>query len=186
MLPRPRFIGRDAERALVADRLEASPLVTIVGPGGVGKTRLAVEAVAGAVVVELADLPLGADVETICGQVGFESPEAAAVALVERTPVLVLDSCEHVVDGARAFVARFLADARAPRVLATSREPLAIPGEQVVALDALGDDDAVALFLDRAAAAGASWERSPMALAAVGDLCRRLDGLPLAIELAAA
>jgi predicted ATPase len=186
VLPRPRFIGRDAERALVADRLDASPLVTIVGPGGVGKTRLAVEAVAGAVVVELADLPVGADVETICGQVGFESPEAAAVALVERTPVLVLDNCEHVVDGVRAFVARFLADARAPRVLATSREPLAIPGEQVVALDALGEDDAVALFLDRAAAAGASWERSPLALAAVGDLCRRLDGLPLAIELAAA
>jgi predicted ATPase len=183
---RTRLIGRDADVIRVTHALDVAPVVTLVGPGGVGKTRLAVDVAVGAHVVELADLPVGATIESICGQVGFESPEAAAAAHRERRELLVLDSCEHVVDAAAEFVTRYLADPRAPRVLATSREPLRCDGEHVVILEPLAADAAAELFLDRAMAAGASWDRSATALGAVADLCNRLDGLPLAIELAAA
>ena len=184
--PRSRLVGRAEEQARIGDLLTRAPLVTVMGPGGVGKTRLAHEVAPTATVVELADLPIGADLDAVCGQVGYETPEAAAVALGERGALVVLDGCEHVLEAARAFLVRFLAGTTAPRVLATSRTPLRVDGEHVVVLEPLEADDAAALFLDRADAAGASWVRTPETLAAVDALCRRLDGLPLAIELAAA
>ena len=184
--PRSRLVGRAEERARIDDLLTRAPLVTITGPGGVGKTRLALEVASAASHVELGDLPVDADVDAVSGQVGYETPEAAAVALGERGALLVLDGCEHVLDGARAFLARLLAGEGAPRVLATSRTPLGIDGEHVLVLDPLDADRAVELFLERSDAAGAAWDRTAETLVAVDALCRRLDGLPLAIELAAA
>ena len=203
MPPASTFIGRTGAVARLVELVSQAPLVTVTGPGGVGKTRLVHEAapilatdLTEAVWFrELAPLPAGSDVDTVSSEAGFASPEVAAVALAEQSAVLVLDNCEHVLDAAASFVTRVLAQRNDVRIVTTSREPLAIDGEQVLVLAPLelpaGDVDAeasaaVRLFLDRATAAGAAVDRSPRALATVAELCRRLDGLPLAIELAAA
>jgi predicted ATPase len=197
------FLGRDDEQARLVELVITSPLVTVTGAGGIGKTRLVREAVKDlsarvtddVVFAELALLSPGADVGEINGEIGFSSPEAAAVALTGRSALLVLDNCEHVLDAVADFVARFLVASDSARVVATSREPLGVEGEHVMPLRPLdvpaGDVDvrgaaAVQLFLDRSASAGAAWDETPELLASVSELCRRLDGLPLAIELAAA
>ncbi|RFU39392.1 hypothetical protein DZF91_22640, partial [Actinomadura logoneensis] len=107
-----------------------------------------------------------------------------AAALRDRSVLLVLDNCEHVVEEAAELVAILLAAAPGLRVLATSREPLAVDGETVYQVEPLGEDDAVRLFAERAAASapGFSLDRDR---AAVAEICRRLDGIPLALELAA-
>ena len=149
----------------------------------------------GVVTAELAALPAGAGVQEVSGQLGVASPEAAAVGFAGRPALVVLDNCEHVLDGVALFVCRLLGAADPFRVVATSREPLGLDGERLLVLGGLGlpsgDVDvqmapAVQLFLQRAESAGAPWEPTEPALSAVGELCRRLDGLPLAIELAAA
>ena len=192
------FIGRDEECQHLLALLRAHRLVTVTGPGGIGKTRLVVETVErGAVVGELASLPPGADVDAVGARVGFATPEAAAAGLGQGPALVVLDNGEHVLAGAGEFASRLLAaDGRDDlRVVATSREPLGVPGERVMVLPplalpvgetAIEESPAVRLFLDRADASGAAWDRSPATLSIVGELCRRLDGLPLAIELAAA
>ena len=206
------FVGRTAEVEAVTARLAQSALVTLTGPGGVGKTRLAVEVARrldppdGVWVVELASIADDALVAgAVAAAVGIdgeaETELVATVAsrLAERAAVLVLDNCEHVIAGAARLAAALLARDPATRVIATSRLALDVDGEQVLRIRPLGlpDDrattaiqvlasDAGHLFADRAAAGRAGFEIDEGNARLVADLCRRLDGLPLAIELAAA
>jgi predicted ATPase len=208
------FVGREDELAGVAAAVARSPLVTVTGPGGVGKTRLALQAAAdqlpsfpdGAWLCELA--PAGD--EQMMAQAVLTALRArprpglsAAGSVVEflrtRTALLlVLDNCEHLAAAAAALAADVLRGCPGVRILATSRKPLGVGGEQVfglrplslpppeATLTAAGASDAVSLFAQRAAAARSDFALSPANVAAVGEICRHLDGIPLAIELAAA
>ena len=141
-------------------------------------------------------MPDGADARAVAGALGFESVAAAAVVLAQRPGAVVLDNCEHVLGAAREVVRELRRAVPEVAVLATSREPLGVEDEQLVVVEPLalpaagaavaGTAPAVQLFLERAAAAGAALDESPALLTDVAELCRRLDGLPLAIELAAA
>jgi predicted ATPase/DNA-binding SARP family transcriptional activator len=199
------FVGRDEQLALVRKTLAGGRLVTLVGPGGVGKTRLAQQTAASEGSVWWVDLaPLrGANAV----------PQALADALdldvQPSTPLLgslrewargaggllVLDNCEHLLASVAGLVQELLAVPSALRLLATSRERLGVDGEQVLvvpplAVPAAGAAEvhtpAVGLFCDRASAADPSFAPGREVLRRVGDVCRALDGLPLAIELAAA
>ena len=180
--PRPStsLVGRDADVALVRQAAAAHRLVTLVGPGGVGKSRLALAALDGrddVVFVDLAavrDEHLWEAVAAAAGvgtQVGRSVEESVVGAIGEV--IVLLDSCEHVLDAAAV-----VADALPCPVMATSREPLGLPDEVVVAIGPLARADAVRLFADRTGASTVGDD--------VGALCARLDDLPLAIELAAA
>jgi predicted ATPase len=199
-----RLVGREAEWTRLGQLTATGGVVTLTGPGGVGKTRLASEFVSAhldqtgeAVTVGLlASVPAGAGTEALVDALGFESLDAATMVLADRRGFVLLDNCEHVIEAAREVASELSASAGSVVVLATSREPLGVANEQVLvveplALPAPGGADAeeapsVALFLERAAAAGAALEPGTALLADVAELCRRLDGLPLAIELAAA
>ncbi|MGH9113219.1 MAG: ATP-binding protein, partial [Acidimicrobiales bacterium] len=217
-LPTPltSFVGRSAERAALAAALGDSRLVTAVGPGGVGKTRLAI-AVAAELSSSLADGVWFVDLVPITDPAMVAAGVAAALRVSERPggtiddavlarlaaaeALIVLDNCEHLVDGVGVFVERLLARCPRVRVLATSRTRLMLPFEQVFAVPGLSlpegvDDagaagqageasDAVALFLERAGAGGA-YEPRPDELARVARVCQSLDGMALSIELAAA
>jgi predicted ATPase/DNA-binding SARP family transcriptional activator len=192
------FVGRERDLTTVEGLLERSRLVTLTGPGGVGKTSLAVEVARQQQdpvwIVRLAPLTESARLaDAVAAQLGLTGPGAAGTAetLVRshfgsRRALLVLDSCEHVVDACASFVQRLLEACSSLRVLATSREALAVPGEVQLALAPLEENEAVALFGDRAWAALPTFELEGAAVARVTALCRRLDGMPLAIELAAA
>ncbi|HEX4247756.1 MAG TPA: BTAD domain-containing putative transcriptional regulator [Pseudonocardia sp.] len=204
------FLGRDAELATVAAALASRRLVTIAGPAGVGKTRLAVEYLGsqtrgdGPWLAKLADVPparpgerdgIGRAIADAVGLVEAGEDPAATVteSLADRRGVLVLDNCEHLVDLAGETVIELLEACPDLRVLATSREPLGVDGETVVAvapLAVLADDGsdgpAVALLLDRVRTVRPGWEPSDRELAAARRVCAALDGLPLALELAAA
>ena len=192
------FVGREEELGEVASLLAESRLLTLVGAGGTGKTRLAVEAAhrvssdfaGGAWLVELASVTQAeavpqvvADLMGIVPQPGKTLTESLADALRHRSLLLVLDNCEHVLDAAADLASALTTRCPALRVLATSRENLAVRGEQVVRLQSLSDADGAELFRDRARAADAPGELDTDTLA---RLSRRLDGMPLAIELAAA
>jgi predicted ATPase/DNA-binding CsgD family transcriptional regulator len=196
--PRTSFVGRAHERDAILAMLKAARLVTLVGSGGVGKTRLAAT-VAGAV-AEHAAID-GAFVDLVPVRDEFIAQAvAAAIGVTERSRkplvdsvidrlgenrwLLVLDNCEHVLDAVAAFAERVLSACPATTVLATSRERLGLPGERVVPVAPLPlAADAEALFVDRAVAADPEFVVDP---AAVARICARLDGMPLAIELAAA
>jgi predicted ATPase/DNA-binding SARP family transcriptional activator len=207
------FVGRDQELGMLGKLLGGARLVTLTGTGGTGKTRLAVEFASG-VVERFADGVWLADLAGLSdpGLVGAQVMEALGVRQAGDVPVLealrfrlrsaelllVLDNCEHLLDASAQLAGALLAGAPGLRVLATSREPLSIPGEVAcpvppLALPAERADasvsagtPAVQLFLDRRTAArgGAGLAGAPVAL--IGRICRELDGLPLAIELAAA
>jgi predicted ATPase len=199
-----RLIGRDAEWARLGQLAGPGALVTLTGPGGVGKSRLAREFVSAqldrtgeAVTVGLlASVPADAGTEAIVDALGFESLDAATMVLADRKGFVLLDNCEHVIAAARAVAKEVNTVAGSVSIIATSREPLGLVDEQVLVVEPLGlpapggadaeESPSVALFLERAAAAGASLEPGTALLADVAELCRRLDGLPLAIELAAA
>jgi predicted ATPase/DNA-binding SARP family transcriptional activator len=196
-----RLVGREQDLDLVVDALAASPIVTLVGPGGIGKTRLAlaasrrfeVDRSGGAWLIGLAEIAASSDVARAVAAVlevheppGRTLTDAIVASLGSHRALLVLDNCEHVVDGA-ADLARAVAEGcPEARVLATSREGLGVAGEQLVAVAPLDPAGAgVELFDERAAAATPSFD--PLASRAeVEEICRRLDGVPLAIELAAA
>jgi predicted ATPase/DNA-binding SARP family transcriptional activator len=218
------FVGRQEELARVGGLLAAERLVTLVGPGGTGKTRLAIEAggrVPGEVrFVDLAVIesrangtgPDGTVAQTVIDALGIREagrqpaapgshPDPASrlvEALTDRDLLLILDNCEHVIDEAAGLVHRLLGACPGLRMLATSREALGITGEALCPLtplavpppgadpaDALGYP-AVRLFADRAAAVRPGLELDALTVATMVRLCDALDGLPLAIELAAA
>jgi predicted ATPase len=194
------FVGRDGDVDRLLEASAGGRLVTVTGPGGVGKTRLVHEALtrfrerfgSDVRVLSLAGAEVGADVGRLCADVGVDSPEALGAG--PGSALVVLDSCEHVLDGAAELVRRLLAANEDLTVVATSREALRLPGERVMVLQPLptpvaGDPAAVAspavrLFLDSAAAAGATLPDDDATTEAIVTLCARLDGLPLALELA--
>ncbi len=209
------FVGRQTELADLEELVGAERMVTIAGAGGIGKTRTALEVAAaasasagnGAWFVDLAPLTDPALVASaVASALGLAEQsdrpvlETVLQHLAGRRALLVFDNCEHVIDAAARVAEALLAACPGVRVLATSREPLRIGGERVYRLPPLpfpppgGTLDArdalqyaaVTLFADRASAADASFRLSDESAAAVAEICRRLDGIALAIELAAA
>jgi predicted ATPase/DNA-binding CsgD family transcriptional regulator len=207
------FVGRRHELAEIRRKLTTARLVSLVGPGGVGKTRLAIRAATGlgrgfadgAWLVELADirdpaLVTNAVVAALDLRDQAATPRQVLIAhLRDRQLLLVVDNCEHVLQPAAELVATILRSSPELKVVTTSREPLQVSGEYVVPvpplqlpeadasvpLAQLRQNEAVALFAERAAAAAGTFELTARNQVPVVQLCRRLDGLPLAIELAA-
>ena len=207
------FIGRDAELAEVRRLIAGSRLVTLTGPGGAGKTRLALQVAAGMADgsgdgVWFADLAPLQDPDlvavTVAKVLGIAADpdrpllDTLVEAVGQRSLLLLLDNCEHVIDTCAKLADALLRNCRNIALLATSREPLGIDGERVhlvPSLDTPADDDdsgaiaaaeAVRLFADRAEQHGVtlSWDQPTASV--VGRICRQLDGIPLAIELGAA
>jgi predicted ATPase/DNA-binding CsgD family transcriptional regulator len=216
-LPAPLtgLVGRGRELAAVAAALAGARLVTLTGAGGCGKTRLALEAAAraraaypdGVWLVELAPLADPAHVpQAVAGALGVQEepgrplPATLVATLAPGRALLVLDNCEHLAGGVAALAGRLLRACPELRILATSRAPLHVYGEQELpvppldlpdpdrlpAAGALARVPAVALFVQRARAVRPGLSLTEEGLREVAELCRRLDGLPLAIELAAA
>jgi predicted ATPase/DNA-binding SARP family transcriptional activator len=196
-VPLTSFVGREREVAAVAALLGGTRLVTLTGAAGSGKTRMAL-AVAARAQGETAwvDLAPLARPELLPAYVGSrlgiaEEPERApwdtlAGALGRRELLLVLDNCEHLADGCAHLVDGLLRACPRLRVLATSREALSVSGERAWQVPLLAEDDSVTLFAERAAAVAPHLPLLPHHRDTVAAICRRLDGLPLAIELAAA
>lgn len=212
--PLSSFVGRREELNRVRKLIANSRLVTITGAAGSGKTRLALKVARGGVasfpdgtwLIRLSPIRDGSQVATeILGVMGLDAParqshlEALSSQLADSEALILLDNCEHLLD-ATSRVARSLLE-RSPtvRLMVTSREPLALPGEVVFALSPMAlpdtgdmsppealEADAVRLFVERASAARSDFTLDGRNLQPVVDICRRLDGLPLAIELAAA
>jgi predicted ATPase len=202
------FVGRQAEIEQVSTALMESRLVTIVGAGGVGKTRLALRVAAQTTGrypdgVHLVELSVVRDplllASTVAASLGLPAedarPQLAAVLdyLRERALLLILDTCEHLIDACAALAAEVLREAPAVTMLATGREPLHLRAESALQLrplpvpgvdDETSDSDAVALFAQRAAAVVDGFTVTRENRASVIGVCRALDGIPLAIELA--
>jgi predicted ATPase/DNA-binding CsgD family transcriptional regulator len=216
VLPSPptRFIGRERTVAWLLQRLADDRLITVVGPGGSGKTRVAIEAGRraepsfpdGVFFVDLSGISDPGLVPSVVARaVGLRQPPEGTSAqvlvgqLAEREVLLVLDNCEHLVD-ACAHLGQALSGCPRVRVLATSRELLQVSGEAVVAIEGLelpgrarpgGEgwlqaSEAGALFFDRARRARADFSLAESDALAIAEICERLDGIPLALELAAA
>ncbi len=206
-VPSTSLVGRDAEVTELVDLMRVHRMVTLTGVGGVGKTRLAVQVAAaltpefpdGVWLVELA--PVGdpaavpdvvATTLGVTAQTGISVTSSVAQALSGRRLLVVLDNCEHVLDAAAEWVEAVLARVPTVKVLATSREGLRVGSERVWSVPSLEIGDgagspAVALFLERARAANSAFGVSDEAeMGAVLEICARLDGIALAIELAAA
>jgi predicted ATPase/DNA-binding SARP family transcriptional activator len=192
------FIGRAAELAELERLLGDVRLLTLTGAGGSGKTRLAQELAArpavstrGVAWVELASLDDPALIsqriaETLGVRDEVPGPAPLMGLLRSRGGVLVLDNCEHLVDACAELVHELLRGCPDLAVLATSREALGVKGERAWLVPPLDNDEAVGLFVERARDVVPRFELTPETEPAVADICRRLDGIPLAIELAAA
>ena len=196
------FVGREAEVTAVREALQAHRLVTLVGVGGVGKTRLALQTAAevldqyrdGAWLVELAPILDAAELTEGVAAVFSVPPQAGGWrdALTEslrgRQMLLMLDNCEHVLDEAASLVEALIAACPGVTIMATSREALGVAGESAWPVPSLGlgaDSTAATLFIERARDVVPAFDPSDD-LEVVAEICRRLDGIPLAIELAAA
>ena len=210
------FVGRAGQLSQIRGLLAAARLVTLTGAGGVGKTRLAVQAASGLVEasgdgVWLAELAAFTDpglvAPAVAAAVGVEeAPDRAVLdtlieALHAKDILLVLDNCEHVISACRSLADALLRTCSKIRLLATSREPLGVAGEHLYRVpslalptahqlaaggEGLGNCEAVRLFADRAAAHQPAFRLDESTAAAAVSICRQLDGIPLAIELAAA
>lgn len=193
------FFGREHEAAGLLEALETNRLVTVTGPGGVGKTRLAAEVLPGwhgrtrrpVVVVELAPTRPGGAVAAIAGAHGLQLPASGGVdELVEfcstRSELLVLDNCEHVVDEVADLLRVLLRRCPTVTVLATSRRRLGLDPELVVPLEPLRSTDAVALFTDRVRRLRPDFDPGTSGARSAEEIARGVDRLPLALELAAA
>lgn len=195
------FVGRQRDVARVVTALDSTHLVTLGGVGGVGKSRLALEAVSrdrrrvgdGVWLCELAPLDAGAAVSHAVAAAlrlqqrhGLDIEGTIIEYLQTRELILIVDNCEHVLDDAARLVDRIVRHCPGVTVLATSRAALGVEGEQILPVDPLGAEDSATLFAARARASLPSFELEQQPVGAVAAICRRLDGLPLAIELAAA
>jgi len=209
------FVGRTDEVARAGKALQTCRLITLVGPGGAGKTRLAAEVAAamrddalddtadGIWLVELASVTDAADVpQAVLGAIGLREarllPDGTQritsrdartrllEGLADARALLVLDNCEHLIDACAHLADALLAHSPQLRIVATSREPLGITGESLFVVPPLDEDPAVRLFADRAAAVSPDFSLDGETHPLILDIVRRLDGLPLAIELAAA
>ncbi len=196
-----RLIGREGELRLIDEALAVAAVVTLVGPGGIGKTRLATAAAqvvegdfdGGAWLVELAAISGAGDVPRAVADIlgvhegpGRDLTDAVVATLRERRALLVLDNCEHVVDGAAALVRAVVDGCPLAKVLVTTRERLGLEHERLLAVGPLDyGGAAVELFHARARALDPTFD-THADRAVVEEICRRLDGVPLAIELAAA
>jgi predicted ATPase/DNA-binding SARP family transcriptional activator len=213
------FVGREDEVSRVGKALASYRLVTLVGPGGAGKTRLATEAAAqvavglgtgagelapdGVWMAELGSVTDAADVpQAVLGSVGLreahimldgtqrvttrDAQTRLLDGLADLRALLVLDNCEHLIDACAHLADTLLAHSPGLRIVATSREPLGIVGESLLPVPPLETDPAVRLFADRAAAVSPGFALNEETLPRVAGIVQRLDGLPLAIELAAA
>ncbi|BDT95089.1 SARP family transcriptional regulator [Nocardia sputorum] len=213
-----RYVGRYADIAAVRELIANHRLTTLTGPGGSGKTRLALETARtmlddlpdGAWLVELASVGASGDVAQsalaalglrdalLGGAPNAEPMDRLVAAIRERETLLVLDNCEHVIESAAAFAHRVLGECRRLRILATSREPLGITGEALWQVEplalpaedadpgAIESSPAVQLLRDRAGAVRKDLAADARTLSTMARVCRALDGIPLAIELAAA
>jgi len=207
------FIGRNAELTAISELISTSRLVTLTGAGGSGKTRLALQAAAGLLDgsgdgVWFSDLAPVTDPGLVAGTVasvlgiqpepGRPAADTLTEAIGQRLLLIVLDNCEQVIDACAKLADTLLRACPQLALLATSREPLGIDGEHVyrvpslatpapdAELDAVRDSEAVRLLVDRAAQAGTRLALDERTAAVIGRITRRLDGIPLAIELAAA
>ncbi len=212
------FVGKEADIAVVRELIAAHRLTTLTGPGGSGKTRLAVETARtmlgdlpdGAWLVELAAADSDGDLaqaalaalglrDALLGSASTADPMDRLVAAIrDRETLLILDNCEHVIEAAATFAHRILGECTRLRILATSREPLGITGEALWQVRPLSlpaavaqpreieSSPAVALLRDRASAVRTDLGTDPDTWATMARVCRALDGIPLAIELAAA
>ena len=208
------FIGRAHELAEVRDLIRSARLITLTGAGGSGKTRLALQAAAeligttsdGVWLAELAQVTDGGHVAAVVASVlglsdqcGPSVLDSVTEALADQDLLLVLDNCEHVIDAAAKFCDQVIRRCPRVRILATSREPLGIDGERVYRVpslslpqsdtdnaDELAASDAVRLFAERARAQNPGFVLDARSVPLVASICRRLDGIPLALELAAA
>ena len=195
------FVGREDDITSVSGALVDSPLVTLTGVGGVGKTRLALEVASrldeqfddGACFCELAPLDDGSAVNHVVAaalrlqqQQGLGIEATVIEFLRTRTLLLVVDNCEHVLPAAARLVDQVVRHCPNVVVLATSREALGVEGERILPVPPLPVEDATKLFAERAKAGRPDFDLDHEPVGAVAEICRRLDGLPLAIELAAA
>lgn len=198
-IPPTSLIGRADEVDLAAKRLRGARLVTLVGPAGVGKTRLAI-AVAEKVQREFengvwfCDFSATSSPEhlwhtmatSLRGEPGPNCQTTVVKLLAETCSLVVLDNCEHLIEGVAVVAETLLTAAPNLKLLCTSREPLHLSGEQVFGIQPLDPErEAVALFFDVASRAGQTLRREPETLAAVAGVCSLVDGLPLGIEIAA-
>jgi predicted ATPase/class 3 adenylate cyclase len=207
------FVGRDVEIRDLEERLSSSRLVTLVGAGGIGKTTLATH-VADALrsrfpdgvwmcelaAIESPDAVVGAVATTLAvrRQRGLSVMDSVVGAFKDADALMVIDNCEHVIDEAARVVGELARGCGRLVIVATSREPLGLASEHVMQVSPLSvpgeesDEERVEgspafqLFVDRAGEAGATLRDGPESTSAIAEICRRLDGLPLAIELAAA
>jgi predicted ATPase/class 3 adenylate cyclase len=196
------YVGQSTEMKRLADDLPRRRLITLTGVGGVGKTRMALEAAwaahdefsGGVWLVELAPI---ADADGVTHAVasvlrvepypGMTLEDAIIDALQGRRLLLIVDNCEHVLDATNRLIGRIVSSCPTVTILATSREPLGVVGERVVGVRSLDPElEAVELFCELAEAADSDFSVFPADVEAIGRVCRRLDGIPLAVELAAA
>jgi non-specific serine/threonine protein kinase len=193
-VPLTSLVGRARELQAVAQTLSKTRLVSLTGPGGVGKTRLALALAQGQLTkrrdgVWLVDLASGPETPDVAGETAkaleVGKPSALRSYLVDRDVLLVLDNCEHVVDQCAELAHHLLSACASLRILATSREPLGVIGETVWRLEPLESADAQRLFVERARQRRPEFVPGGDTDVAIAQLCERLDRLPLGIELAA-
>lgn len=197
------FVGRERDVAKVCEMLAIHRLVTLVGVGGVGKTRLAARAAEHFIAanstgdqldgVWFADLSAPTDGQmataTVASSVGMKqcrTLDALVGYLRSQRFLLILDNCEHLVDDVARLAGELLRQCPNAQIIATSRQQLDVDGERVYRVPPLSAPDATRLFVDRAEAADSRFELTDSNIPAVAEICRRLDGIALAIELAAA